>query len=141
MLLTAANTSGQVTRADYERALTLGETYDALVSNVPDAAVWAGDTSRFWYRRTTRGGHEFVLVDATTLEKRPPFDRARLAAALSRAGGSRTASELPFGSFHFVDAERAVEVQVDEVWWACTLGAPGARERAVRRRRRVLCAA
>ena len=112
----------QVTRADYERAEGLRGRYEALVTNVPDAATWIGETSRFWYRRTVKGGAEFVLVDAASGERRAPFDHARLATELSRAAvGSWTAQTLPFSTFRFVDQDRAIEVQVDQTRWTCAL--------------------
>ena len=118
----AHTAQAQVTRADYERAAGLRARYEALVTNVPDSATWIGETSRFWYRRTVKGGAEFVLVDAASGEKRAPFDHARLATALSgAAGGSWTALTLPFNTFRFVEQERAIEVQVDQTRWTCVL--------------------
>jgi hypothetical protein len=58
-----------------------------LVVNMPGNVTWIENTHRFWYRKVTRGGYEFVMVDADTLRKAPAFDHARLAAALSKATG------------------------------------------------------
>ena len=62
------------TRADYERALALRDTLPGLVLNAPGPASWIGETHRFVYRKSVKGGHEFVMVDADTQQKRPAFD-------------------------------------------------------------------
>src|SRR5581483_11792643 len=74
----------QGTLADYERAATVTQRLAGLTVNVAEAPTWIGPT-RFWYRKSVKGGHEFVLVDAARGAKRAPFDHARLAAALSSA--------------------------------------------------------
>ena len=70
-VLAGADALGQVTRADYDRALGLREKYEALAVGMPESATWVPNTPRFWYRRTVSGGQEFVLMDAATLQKRP----------------------------------------------------------------------
>jgi dipeptidyl aminopeptidase/acylaminoacyl peptidase len=100
----------------------LRERYEQLVTGVPEPAVWIGTTSRFVYRRSVPAGHEFVLVDASTAQKQPPFDHQRLAEALSSAlDRSWTAATLPFATFRFVDDERAIEFQVEQTRVSCTL--------------------
>ena len=102
--------AGQGTVADYERAMTLRDTYQNLAVNVPEQPTWIARTSRFWYRRSVRGGNDFVLVDAETRTKSAPFDHAKLAAGISSAtGGKYTAVTLPFTTFAFVDDDRAIE--------------------------------
>jgi dipeptidyl aminopeptidase/acylaminoacyl peptidase len=103
---------GQVTRADYERAMGLRAKYERLPVGVAEPASWIEKTHRFTYRRSVKGGFEFVLVDADTGRKQPAFDHARLAAALSKAAGAPyTAIDLPFTSFSFVDGEQAIETR------------------------------
>ena len=122
VVLQAAGASAQATRADYERALGLRERSRSMVPNLPEPAMWIGKTQRFVYRRSVKGGHEFVRVDAKTLQKQPPFDHARLASALSKAGGeSYSALTLPFTEFRFVNEERAIEFFVQPARWTCTL--------------------
>lgn len=117
----ATNTAAQTT-ADYQRALDLRDRYQQLVTGVPDAAVWIDDTHRFFYRRSVAGGHEFVLVDAATGQKRPAFDHQRLAAALADVLGEKvTAQTLPFTTFRFVDDERAMEFQNEASRVTCRL--------------------
>lgn len=86
---------GQGTLADYERAAGLREAAQNLAVNIPERATWIGTTSRFWYRKSVKGGQEFVVVDAGTLEKKPAFDHEKLAASLSKVSGqSYTAQKL-----------------------------------------------
>src|SRR6516164_6436201 len=93
---------GQVSQTDYERAAKLREKYQGLAINVPEKANNIENTSRFWYRKSVKGGNEFVVVDAETLAKRPAFDHAKLASSLSAGSGQTfTALTLPFSTFTF----------------------------------------
>ncbi len=110
VVLAPAAASAQGAVADYERAMTLRDTYQGLAINVPEQPTWIARTNRFWYRRSVRGGNEFVLVNAETRVKEAPFDHSRLAAGISSAaGGKYTAVTLPFTTFTFVDNDRAIE--------------------------------
>jgi dipeptidyl aminopeptidase/acylaminoacyl peptidase len=105
--------AAQGTVADYRRAMTLREVYQARAVDVPEAATWIDKTHRFWYRRAVKGGHDFVVVDADAKKKEPAFDHAKLAAGLSSAaGGKYTALTLPFNSFTFVDDGHAIELTI-----------------------------
>ncbi|MFY9554842.1 MAG: DPP IV N-terminal domain-containing protein [Blastocatellia bacterium] len=107
---------------DYTRALMLRNKFQALAINIPERATWIDATSRFWYRRSVKGGNEFVLVDAETLSRKPAFDHERLAASLSVASGEKlTAVTLPFSTISFVDAERAVQFVTSGSTWKCEL--------------------
>ena len=119
----------QGTAADYERANGLRAKYEGLVVNVPGAATWIDRTHRFWYRRTTKGGSEFVVYDADLQQKRPAFDHEKLAAALSKATGQAyTAQQLPFNTLTFTDNERAIDVTFDGTTWTCALADYSCRE-------------
>ncbi|MGD8277157.1 MAG: DPP IV N-terminal domain-containing protein, partial [Gemmatimonadota bacterium] len=112
----------QGTRTDYDRAYALNERFQGLVIDAPGTPAFIGDTDRFWYRKSVRGGNEFVLVDATTREKRPAFDHARLAATLSAARDTTyTALDLPFTRISFVDGEQSIEFAAADSLWRCTL--------------------
>ncbi len=120
LVLGAASAGAQGTAADYDRALGLRERWQYLTENLPDPAVWIENTSRFHYRKTVRGGFQFVVVDAETRQKRPAFDHERLAAGLSKLLGEPvTALRLPFASFRFVDAERSIEMNSSGRAWTC----------------------
>src|SRR5687768_10312939 len=106
----AQSAMAQPTTADYDRALALRERWQHLTENLTDPPTWA-DATRFHYRRTVKGGHEFVLVDAETRQKRPAFDDEKLAAALSKAAGAEyTPLRLPFNSFQFADGDRVIQL-------------------------------
>ena len=118
----AAPAAAQVTGADYQRAQTLRQQYEAAAINVPDTPTWVGTTHRFYYRRTLANGHEFVMVDADTQQKSPAFDHARLAQSLSRTSGrDYTATRLPFNTFTFNDALSAMDMTIDGARWTCSL--------------------
>jgi len=121
-LLVPAAAGAQGTASDYQRAMALRATYEGLAVNVPGPATWVGKTSQFWYRKSVKGGNEFVLVDAETLQKRPAFDHQRLAASLSKeTGETYSASTLPFNAFAFTDDERGIEMSIGGVRWACSV--------------------
>jgi hypothetical protein len=107
--------AAQATVADYQRAMSLRDRYQGLAINVVEAVTWIQNTQRFWYRRSVPGGSEFMLVDAVTREKRPAFDHAKLANALTNViepATAYTAVTLPFTTFTFVDGEVAIEFTV-----------------------------
>ncbi len=132
-LLLPLTAFAQGTAADYERANGLRAKYEGLTTNVPGPATWVDKTSRFWYRRSVKGGSEFMLVDAETREKRPAFDHQKLAAALSAATGKTyTAVTLPFNAISFVDDERTLEVGFDGGSWKCGLTAYDCRKAEAR---------
>lgn len=100
----------QGTIADYQRAMGLRDRYDGLAIHTAETPRWIEQTTRFYYRRTVKGGHEWILVDGTTREKQPAFDHAKLAAAITAATTRKaTALDLPFSAFTFVEKGRAIE--------------------------------
>src|SRR5687767_4880681 len=56
--------SAQGTAADYARSEGLRRRIDGLVVGAPEQARWIGATGQFWYRKTTRTGWEYMVVDA-----------------------------------------------------------------------------
>jgi dipeptidyl aminopeptidase/acylaminoacyl peptidase len=122
--LTPVFAAAQLSVADYQRAENLRQRLEGLVVGAAEAPTWL-DSAHFWYRKSVRGGNEFVLVHAPSLSKRPPFDHARLATALSDATARRyTPITLPFNTFTFSDSTRtAIDVMADSLRWRCTLGA------------------
>ncbi|HEX6938088.1 MAG TPA: prolyl oligopeptidase family serine peptidase [Longimicrobiales bacterium] len=122
LLAWPAAAAAQGTPEDYRRAATLRERLAGLTIGVAEAPHWIEGSHRFWYRKSVRGGHEFVLVDAATLERRPPFDHGRLAAALSaETGEAYTATTLPFETFRYAGGEEAIEVEAAGSVWRCGL--------------------
>ena len=127
----AANAQGA--SADYALAEGIRAKTSGLVVDAADPPTWLDQGDRFWYRKSVKGGHEFVLVDATTLHKGPAFDHARLAAALATALGTPVAATtLPFSRFTFADNDQAIEFTIGgnpraaqndtgRVIWHCTI--------------------
>jgi dipeptidyl aminopeptidase/acylaminoacyl peptidase len=111
------NTSAQGAdiKADYERAMGVSRQLLGLIVDVAEAPNWIETSGKFWYRKSVKGGNQFVLVDAaaTPVTKVAAFDHARLATALGAAArGTYTAVTLPFSTFRYVDAMQAIEVSV-----------------------------
>jgi len=122
LLLIPAVTLAQGTVTVYERALALRNKFQALAINIPDRVNWIEKTSRLWYRKSVKGGNEFVLVDAETLAKKPAFDHEKLAVSLSAASNEKlTALTLPLTALSFVDAEHAVQFVASGSTWKCDL--------------------
>src|SRR5258705_12891636 len=75
-----------LTTADYDRAThMLGSWANPLVVGGTVAASWLPD-DRFYYKRTTPAGVEWVIVDPAKRTRLPLFDHQAIAAALGRAG-------------------------------------------------------
>src|ERR1019366_3558103 len=97
LLLAPAAVGAQGTAVDYQRSDSLRTRLQGLVVDAPGPPTWIGTSDHFWYRKSVAGGNAFELVDATTLEKRPAFDHAKIATALSAATAKTyTAITLPF---------------------------------------------
>jgi dipeptidyl aminopeptidase/acylaminoacyl peptidase len=104
---------GQDVRALYDRAESLGRRTQGLTYNVAEPPTWIEGSAQLWYRKSVKGGNEFVLVDPAAKTKAPAFDHAKLAAGLSTAAGAQyTAITLPFNAFTFVNNRQAIEFTV-----------------------------
>src|SRR5262245_13988054 len=120
--LVQINVHTQVSQTDYERAASLRTRFQRLAVDIVDRPTWIGKTSHFWYRKSVKGGNEFVLVDAETLTKKPAFDHEKLAAALSSAGNRKyTGLTLPFTTINFVDGEQGIEFVAETSRFRCSL--------------------
>ncbi len=122
VLLMPCLAMGQVTLADYQRAEGLREKYQGLAVDVAGPATWIEGTPRFWYRKSVKGGHQFMLADAEEKTKRPAFDQEKLAASLGEASGTKQkALALPFTEIVFADQERSIEFAAEGSTWRCDL--------------------
>jgi hypothetical protein len=74
LVLLPSSPRAQGASADYDRAFALRERYEGAALNIAGAATWIGDSHAFWYRRSVKGGFEFIKADADTREKGPLFD-------------------------------------------------------------------
>ncbi len=112
-----------LTAADYQRAEKfMSYNTRPLVYHDVRAKWLPGE--RFWYRDLGPDGVEFVIYDAARGTRRPAFDHAKLAAALSAAAGTTyEAAHLPFMSFEFSADEHAISFQAKGKHWDCDLQA------------------
>src|SRR5690606_20825197 len=121
LALWPAGGQAQGTAEDYARSASLASRLRGTVYDVAESPTWLAN-NRFWYRKSVQGGNAFVLVDATTQEKRPAFDHERIAAALSAARDTTYAAlDLPFNTFRFENGESAIVVEVADSLWRCGL--------------------
>jgi dipeptidyl aminopeptidase/acylaminoacyl peptidase len=112
----------QGTAPDYARAESLAARVKGKIINAVNQTNWIGRTSWFWYRKTTESGFAYMLVDAEHPERRPAFDQARLASALTAAlEHPVSADSLPLGNLSFSDDRGAISFSPDSVRWRCTL--------------------
>jgi len=115
MFLLPSLSQAQGTLHDYRRAMTLRDRYRDLAVDVADPPTWIRDAHRFWYRKTVTGGHEFILVDATTKTRGPAFDHTRLADALTSVLNRKIVPlDLPFNRFTLSDDLKSIELQIGE---------------------------
>ncbi len=114
--------AAQGTLADYQRSAALAARFERLALDVMDAPHWIGNTDTFWYRKSVRGGHEFVRVDAAAATRAPAFDHARLATALTGALGTQvTAATLPFSELTYENGGGAITFVREGSLWRCSL--------------------
>ena len=121
--LLAPRLAAQGKQEDYERAQQFLPGNLRHVLYVADVNPhWIQRTSRFWYRKSSPSGNEFILVDSERDAAGPAFDHARLAAALSQANKQQySPSDLPFREFEFVDDTKAISFSLDGAEWKCSL--------------------
>ena len=76
-----------------------------------DTPRWIEQTNRFYYRRTVKGGHEWMLVDSIAKSQNAGVRlHKNLAAAVASATSRKaTAVSLPFTNFTFVENGRTIE--------------------------------
>jgi dipeptidyl-peptidase 4 len=122
-LLFLAPAGAQGTLADYQRAQQfLPGNLRHLISLADVNPRWIEKTDRFWYRKTTPQGSQFVLVDAEKNTSAPAFDHEKLAGALARATNHEySSSNLPFSEIDFVDGGKALRFSLDSAQWRCPL--------------------
>ncbi|WP_028350595.1 S9 family peptidase [Bradyrhizobium murdochi] len=116
------STANQLQLSDYKRAMTIGDQYAKLTTNVSDVPFWLADGESFVYRQTTKGKHQFILVNAATGTKQPAFDHTRLAAALNRASHKDyKADNLPFAGFKMAKDAGRITFNIENTRWSCDL--------------------
>jgi dipeptidyl aminopeptidase/acylaminoacyl peptidase len=122
----SASAHAQVTAADYQRAAELRTKYQGLAIDIAGPIVWIEGTDDFWYRKSVKGGNQFMLVtmegDGSHPAKKPAFDHAKLAASLSTASGETFSPlALPFTDIKFGDKLRSLQFVAAASSWTCDL--------------------
>jgi dipeptidyl-peptidase 4 len=113
-----ADGRAQGTKADYERADALRERARDKVLKSRVRPHWFDGGTRFWYRNDLGGGaREFVVVEPARGERRPAFDHARLADALTKATDEpHSPTRLPFDAIAFEDGGSVLFNAGDQGW-------------------------
>lgn len=85
---------------------------------------------RFWYRNTLENqGSEFIFVDPSRKVRRPAFNHAAIAAALSAATGKTfDATHLPFTAFTYSEDGKEIAFRADDRSWRSDLEGKKLRE-------------
>lgn len=79
---------------------------------------------RYLFRDAGPDGSEFVVFDAAHGTRKPAFDHAKVAAALSEASGATyNVAHLPFMTFEFSADGKSISFQVKGKRWSCDLHA------------------
>ncbi|MEO8624176.1 MAG: DPP IV N-terminal domain-containing protein, partial [bacterium] len=118
----SASAHAQGTPAEYARADSLAARMRGKIVDAVNQANWIGRTSYVWYRKTTPTGSAYLIVNADSATKRPAFDQARLAQALSAALKKPiVADSLPLNGLTFTDDRSAITFSPDTIRVRCTL--------------------
>lgn len=120
VLTTALNAQGIA--ANYRLADSLPVRVNGTITDVADAPNWIGNTTRFWYRKSVKGGFSYMLVDAATKEKRVAFDHDRMTRAINTASNAKyTSVTLPIRTLSFSNGDATIDVALDSARYRCTL--------------------
>jgi dipeptidyl aminopeptidase/acylaminoacyl peptidase len=111
------------TQADYDRAEKLGGLFRNKVYRMDLEPQWFDGTAKFWYRiQTGPSSYECIIVDAETGSRRPAFDHARLARAMTAAGIEHVlADRLPLEKLELNPSEQTIQFQTGGKVWQCDL--------------------
>ena len=103
-----------VTSKDYARAESfLRYTTQQYVDNSFTTTPNWFSNDKFWYRKLTANGSEFILVDALKGTRGAAFDQQKLAAVLSQTTGKTyTASMLPFQTISYSPDKKFITFSV-----------------------------
>jgi dipeptidyl aminopeptidase/acylaminoacyl peptidase len=114
-------TASVVTEDDYARAESFLSRYTTpYVYRNRVSPNWMDD-GRMWYANSITEGTEFVVVDPRAGTRRPAFDHARLASALSSGETTYEAYSLPFSSFEFTGGGRSIVFSVGSDRYTCSI--------------------
>lgn len=92
-----------------------------LVRNSILLPTWIDD-QYFWYRRQTKEGHEYRLVNAADASSEAAFDHVRLAKSLANELKEIvSASSLALAELTFSEANSVIEFELSDRKWRCDL--------------------
>ncbi len=99
---------------------------DRVLFNADLEPVWIPGSELLWYQSASEQGWRFLVADPASRAKRPAFDHARMAAALSRAIGAPVDSaRLPISGLEFRTGAGAMpRVTFMGKGWDCDLARP-----------------
>ncbi|HDZ40755.1 MAG TPA: S9 family peptidase [Bacteroidetes bacterium] len=102
--------------SDYRRAEKMLSSHTSqFVYNADIRPQWI-DENHFWYSKRTPGGSEFILVDASSMQRTEAFDHAELARVLSQERGEDfSPGELPFRSINFSDDLSSIAFTIEGI--------------------------
>ncbi|MBS1665454.1 MAG: DPP IV N-terminal domain-containing protein [Bacteroidetes bacterium] len=103
-----------VTTANYQAAARFSpKKLEKMIFSIQVDPHWLKKSSRFWYMYETTEGKQWYVVDPVKGEKRPMFDRDKLAAAISRiVKDPFEAKHLGLDSLKFIKDENWIQFEV-----------------------------
>lgn len=113
----------EVTVDDYKRAETfLSSHTNPLVYNEISSQKWTDD-GRLIYRKSVKGGFEFVVANPESGEKKTAFDHDKLAEAISETGQNDVNPlQLPFREFSYSDDHQSILFSAFNQEYSCSIG-------------------
>jgi dipeptidyl-peptidase 4 len=124
LVAAACNSPANVTVADYARAeQMLRKNITGKLLNSAVEPIWLPDGNRFWYRRQTASGAEYLTVDPLHATRQPAFDTAALTKAVAAVvGKALDAGKLTLGDLRFTNASgSAIAFSTDGLALECDL--------------------
>ncbi len=111
------------TQADYDRAKKLNARFQNKVYRKQIEPHWFDGNTKFWYQvQTGPASYECILADADAGTRKPAFDHARLAEALTQAGVEEiNSNQLPLEKLEFNPTKNTLQFQTGGKVWQCDL--------------------
>lgn len=124
----ACEAASRVGVADYARAeQMLGRNIGPKLRNATVDPIWLPDGNRFWYRRQSASGWEYVAVDPVRATRKAAFDGTAFARAISKVSGKALdANSLALSGLKFTDESGTrISFTADGFALACDLSGSG----------------
>ncbi len=106
-------------KARYDRAALIGNNEEnRYYLNHLVLPNWIRGEDRFWYKRETKDGYRFIVIDAATGRSAEAFDHARLAAALQAVSGRKISEhQLPLRKLTLEKSGALSFLAFDKAWF------------------------